>query len=246
MTLNFFDPTVLAPLIVFSILAGWINAAAGIAGGIILFAILNLFFAPVDAIAIHGLAGVFSNSLRWFLYRRFIHWKLFFLYVSLILPGALLGIQLIDYFEKESLRVTIGTLILLFAVSPKISAGSKKLPEYILIPVGLVSAFCSMIVGIIGPFVAPFLLALGLEKEAFIGTKSLCQLSVQTVKVILCLHILDFNFMPHTALILSIFFGITIGSLLGKRTLQKMTSKRFHSLVRALLAVLGAHILLTR
>ena len=55
-----------------------------------------------------------------------------------------------------------------------------------------------MIVGVVGPMLAPFLLSIRNSKEEFVATKSFCQGSVQAIKVIMFLTVLKFDYMLHS------------------------------------------------
>lgn len=99
-----------------------------------------------------------------------------------------------------------------------------SLPYFL--PLGLVTAFASGLIGAMGPLKNPFLLNYGLEKESLIATKAFNGLLMQLVKL--------GTYITFSAVSLELaFYGVAagfggiIGVTLAKRRLNQVSFKKF-------------------
>ena len=96
----------------------------------------------------------------------------------------------------------------------------------------------SAIVGVVGPFMAPFFLAYGLVRGAYIGTEALATVVMHVVKLGVYggYELLSFGILLLGLAIGAVMF---LGSYIGKRILNKMPEKFFPYVIEAVLIVAG-------
>jgi uncharacterized protein len=106
-----------------------------------------------------------------------------------------------------------------------------------------VFAFASALVGSIGPIMAPFFLAAGLVKSAYIGTEAAASVVMQVAKIV------AYGFAailaPSMAAIgLLMVPAMLAGSWLGKRIVDRMPERLFIAVIEVVLVVAGLVFLL--
>lgn len=113
-----------------------------------------------------------------------------------------------------------------------------RLPLRGFLPLGATSGTISALVGVVGPFMAPFFLAYGLVRGAYIGTEALATVMMHITKLGVYggYSLIDLNIGLVGVAIGSVMFG---GSYLGKRILDRLPAARFQLIIDAVLLVAG-------
>jgi uncharacterized membrane protein YfcA len=214
----------------------------GMAGGAMLLAVMLLFLDPIEAIPIHGLVQLASNTSRTVAHARVIRLDLLGPFAILILPGALLASPLVVNAPADGLRLAIGIFVLISTWRSRwLLLGLKpehlpKRPRFALL--GAVTGFLSPLVGATGPFIAPFFLGIGLTRFELIGTKAACQAITHLAKM-LVFGILGFAFLGYLPLIVGMVVSVILGTALGTRVLHHVTDERFIQLYRIALTLVA-------
>ena len=120
--------------------------------------------------------------------------------------------------------------------------GTGKIKVWWFTPIGAVANFLSALVGSVGPLVAPFFLAFGLTKGAYIGTEALAAVIMHLTKVatygganLLSVKSVGIGLMLGTVLILGNYFG--------KRLVDKVSGRVFVVIIEITLVVVGLYFL---
>jgi uncharacterized membrane protein YfcA len=236
------DPTTLIILCLASLVTAGVSAVLGMAGGIMLLAVMLLFMDPVVAIPIHALVQLTSNSSRAAIHARSVRRDLFFPYVLLLLPAGALTLPLVQQAPADALRLGIGVFVLiatwrkhwlLFGADPE---RIPVRPRFALLGAG--SGAIGPLVGATGPFIAPFFLDIGLTRFELIGTKAACQATGHLAKLLL-FGIAGFAFFEYSGLMLGMATGVIIGTWLGTRLLQHLDEERFTQLYKLTLTAVA-------
>ncbi len=241
------DLTSLAILSLGGLMASLISTISGSGGGIILFAILNLFYAPKAAIAIHALTQIVSKITRIYVFKGHVKWKLFTPFAI----GSLLGITLASFtlyqLPIEYLQTLIGFFLVIYSLFKK---HLKKMPfiklaknDLSFLPLGFVGGFLSMGIGAAGPFMTPFMKENMEQKEVFIATKAFLGLWVSVCKSVLFLGFLSFPVGDFKVEIIFLCLFLFIGTLLGKKVHTYMSEKTFDIILRTCLLIVGVKLL---
>ncbi len=96
----------------------------------------------------------------------------------------------------------------------------------------------SALLGSVGPLMAPFFLAFGLVKGAYIGTEAMCTVVMHVTKLIAYRHA---AVLPLHALEAGLVLGpvMVLGSFAGKRIVNKLPEKLFVWIIELTLIVAG-------
>jgi uncharacterized protein len=219
--------------------ASIVAAVAGFGGAAIMLPILVALFGPRDAIPILAIAGLVSNGSRVALNRGAISWPIVGWFALGGIPAALIGGFLFAAAPLESLTRLIGAFLLASVAWRHLQPRpSDVLGPRTFTAIGAVFAFASALVGSIGPIMAPFFLAAGLVKSAYIGTEAAASVVMQVAKLVAY----------GIAAILTPFMGalgllmvpaMLAGSWIGKRIVDRMSERIFIAVIEVVLVVTG-------
>jgi uncharacterized membrane protein YfcA len=225
-----------------SLLTAGVSAVLGMAGGIMLLAVMLLFLEPAIAIPLHALVQLTSNSSRAVIHARAVRRDLLFPYMLLLLPAGALTIPLVVYAPAEMLRLGIGVFVLVATWRKRwllLGADPTRIPlrpRFALLGAG--AGAIGPLVGATGPFIAPFFLDIGLTRFELIGTKAACQATGHLAKLLL-FGIAGFAFLEYGGLMLGMATSVIIGTWLGTRLLQHLDDDRFTQLYKLTLTVVA-------
>lgn len=225
-------------LFVVATIGSGISALTGLGGGSIVLALLLMFYPPIEALALHSFTQLTSNFLRGFLSFKEIAWPIVGRYALLLIPGAYLAGKLMGLFEPAYLQILIGVMIIVSIYLP-LPSQWQKLPRNIFIPLGFISGFLGMMVGAVGPFVAPFFQRLGLSRQAQLGTKSAAQMGLQLSRIIAFGGVSSLSFGAIQNQILLLIVAVVVGVGLSIPLSQKLSDKWFDRLVNGILTLIA-------
>ena len=236
------DPTTLAILCLASLITAGVSAVLGMAGGIMLLAVMLLFLDPAVAIPIHALVQLASNSSRAVVHARSVRRDLLFPYVLLLLPAGALTLPLVQHAPADALRLGIGLFVLIATWQKSwllLGADPERIPmrpRFALLGAG--AGAIGPLVGATGPFIAPFFLGIGLNRFELIGTKAACQATGHLAKLLL-FGIAGFAFLEYADLMLGMAISVIAGTWLGTRLLQHLDDERFTQLYKLTLTAVA-------
>jgi len=240
------EATSLAWLGVAAFATSVLSAIVGMAGGIVLLAVMLLFLEPLAAIPLHGAIQLLSNGSRAALQRRFVDRSVLLYFGVLLVPGGLLGLQVATALPPDAIRVLIGVFVLLATWAP----GALLLgihpettsPRARFLALGGVAGALNVTLGAVGPLLAPFYLGLGLSRQAMVGTKAACQALGHAVKIAL-FGLAGFAFAPHVPLLVVAGTGVVAGTWVGTRLLDRIDERTFQWLYKVVLTVIAVRLL---
>jgi uncharacterized protein len=225
--------------------ASTIAAVAGFGGAAVLLPVLVAVFGVRDAIPILTVAQLIGNASRVWFNRREVALPVVAWFALGAIPFALLGGFLFAAAPLAPLQRLVGLFLLLIVVWRHVRRGRVWTPSVrAFAPIGAAFSFFSALVGSVGPLMAPFFLAYGLVKGAYIGTEALATVVMHVTKLaayqgaaVLTAHAVTVGLALGPIMI--------VGSLVGKRLLDRLVSERaFALLIEAILVVVGAQFLL--
>ena len=160
-------------------------------------------------------------------------------------PLAFLGGLLFASAPLSALTRLLGAFLLLTVIWRHVRKGPPRKPPlrgFVLI--GAVFSFLSALLGSVGPLLAPFFLAYGLVKGAYIGTEALATVVMHVTKLIAYggAAVLTFD---------SVWIGLAlgsimiVGSLVGKRILERLPERVFVIVIEVVLVFAGLGFLLS-
>jgi uncharacterized membrane protein YfcA len=110
-------------------------------------------------------------------------------------------------------------------------------------PVGAVCGFLEGVMGSVGPLMAPFFLAYGLMRNAYIGTDALATVAMQGTKlaVFSSAQVLKPELIVAGFTLIPFMIG---GTVIGKRLLDCVPERVFALLIEGMLVVVGLNFLI--
>ncbi len=228
-------PVVLVAALVASTLA----AVTGFGGAAVLLPVLVAAFGMRDAVPILTVAQLIGNASRVWFNRRELNLKVVGWFAVGGVPLALIGGYLFAVAPLSGLTRLLGAFLLLVVVfrhlHPRLT---KTFPTPAFAGIGAGASFLSALLGSVGPIMAPFFLAYGLVKGAYIGTEALSTVVMHLTKLI-AYH--QTAVLTTFDLIIGLIIGpiMFAGSFLGKRILDRLPEKVFIILIETVLIVAG-------
>lgn len=229
--------TALLVIVVSAFLSGVLHGATGVAGGILMAAILSNIIGVKMAIPAMTCALIFSHSSRIYLYREHVNWPVSGRVMLFGVPMIVLGAFIFTYLNARVVAI-IMVLFLLSSFPIKAYAKRHQIKTSPRLLAGA-SAVWGMLAGnVIGPgfFLAPFLLGTGMNRLNFVGTLAVVTLAMNVTKIIV---FGASNLMTWDLVLLGIAIGLIMmpGNWVGKQVLSRMTDQH-HGRVVDVLTVL--------
>lgn len=225
-----------------SLLTAAISAVLGMAGGILLLAVMLLFLEPTVAIPVHALVQLASNSSRAVIHSREIRGEMLLPFVLFLVPAGFLTLPLAERAPGDLLRLAIGVFVLVATWRPRwllLGLDPERLPTRPRFAVvGALAGGLGPLIGATGPFIAPFFLGLGLSRFQLIGTKAACQAAGHGAKI-LVFGVAGFAFLDHAPLFVAMALATVAGTALGTRVLHHIDDSLFTKLYKGTLSLVA-------
>ena len=241
------EPGVLAVLTAAAVATSVLSAIVGMAGGMVLLAVMLLFYDPLLAIPLHGVVQLVSNTSRTFIQRRHVDWSIVSRYALLLLPTGYLGYLLLRSLPPDLARATIGAFVLVATWAPAwllIGTHPERLErDRRFLVLGGVVGLLNTTVGATGPLLAPFFLNLGLDRRALIGTKAACQSLGHLVKLVI-FGSMGFAFADFAAPLALLCAAVVGGTWAGSQILGRVGETFFLRFYKTVLTLVALRLLI--
>ena len=225
----------------------FISGIFGMAGGIILMAVLVALVSVATAMVIHGGIQMFANGYRAFLLRASIDWRVFSFYCV----GAAAGITALFFVswtpDKRTLYLLLGlTPMLVWLPKERLHLDIKR-PAHA-IGAGFGVQGLNTLAGVAGPMLDLFFVRADMTRQPIVATKSVTQALSHFVKIgfwsVPIISQAGWAAMPPWWLFaIAIPLSMT-GTTLGKRVLERMNDDGFRKWMKGLVTAIGAVLLL--
>lgn len=227
------------------LLASLLAALLGTGGGVLLLPLLVLVFGIRDAVPLYALLQLVGNLGRLSLNRAALAWPVLPWFLAGAVPAAVLGAWGFAVLPAPALQRLLGGFLLLCLIGRRCLRPPFGFPRWGFLPVGAVFGLVSAVAGSAGPFVAPFYLAHGLLKGAYIATEAAATAGVHVVKL---LSYYGLGALPVRVLGYGLCLAplMLLGAWLGRWLLQRMPVAVFTGLIDVGLAVFGLWFLFGR
>ena len=231
-------------LICASIIAWFISTLAGGGSSLVLIPIVGFFLTTSAIPSIITVGSIFGNAERAIAYRTKINWKIIYWELPAALVGCCLGALVLTQINLEWLTLLIAIFLLISGINYLIKPKTKtfEVKAWYFLPLGFLYAFLSGIIGSTVPFLVPFYLNYGLEKEELLGTQAINRTAIHVIKVV-AYYYLGILTLPY------LYYGIIIGlasfpgNWLGDHVLQKISEKHFRQLVMFYAIIISTYML---
>jgi uncharacterized protein len=234
-------------LAIVAVVAGAVASLAGFGIGSLLTPLLALKTGLGVAVASISIAHFFGTVLRFFLLRRFLNRQILISFGLTSAAGGLAGALLHNIFQNVVLTIIFGCL-LAFAGISGLTGLSEKLRfrgPFVWLAGGISGLFGGM-VGNQGGIRSAALLGFKLDKDQFTATATGIALMVDVARVPVYLATQWFQIASVWQFILIATIGVIIGTLAGKKILEKLPEYFFKKTVAAIILVIGILVLILR
>lgn len=239
------EPLELLALFLAAAGTAWLSAVAGIGGGLVLLVILLQFMEPTDAIPVHGAIQVASNATRAWALRPFVKWGIVVRHGLLLVPGGLVGLEVAQSLPRRAARALIGVFALVATWRPGLLAPrlGQGFPERGFLVLGAIHGAINMPLGATGPMIAPFFRAALDDRRTVVGTLAAAQVTGHLVKVVL-FGLAGFAFGDFAVAVGVGAVGVSVGTLVGTRALERVSERVFAWLFRGAVTLVAVPLVL--
>ena len=219
--------------------ASALAAVTGFGGAAVLLPILVLIFGVRDAIPILTVAQLIGNGSRVWFNRSELVLPVVGWFALGGVPAALVGGVLFASAPLSFLKRLLG-IFLLGTVAYRHLGKQKslRLPLRGFAVIGAVFSFLSALLGSVGPIMAPFFLAYGLVKGAYIGTEAFATVVMHVTKLVAYGGTAILT-LQSVAAGLALGPIMVLGSFIGKKILDRVPERLFVLLIEGTLLVAG-------
>lgn len=160
-----------------------LSAVAGFGGGVLLLPVFTALFGLRVAVPMLTLTQLSSNGSRAWLNRRDLRWPLIGWFALGAVPCAVAGGILLTHAPLVALKRLLGVFLIAVVVWRRFNRRPRKPADQAFAAVGAASGLGSALLGSVGPLTAPFFLAYGLTRAAYIGTEAVSALTMHLTKI---------------------------------------------------------------
>jgi len=232
-----------AALLVTVFLTSTLSGIFGMAGGLVLLAVLLMILPVGTAIAVQGAIQIIANGSRAWFSREFIDWKILGIICLGLLASAIILFVVRYTPDLATVCIAIGLLPILVWIPQSWLAldASKPLHAFFC---GLLGGGLNLAVGVSGPTVDIFFIRTPMDRRKIIATKAATQVVSHAAKVVfywnatMVLAPLEWG-----AIALAAPFAIA-GTSAGHWVLQRLTDANFKRWTRWIVTAIGFYYLM--
>lgn len=232
---------ILATVLATAILSGVI----GMAGGVLLMAVLVTLLPVAGAMILHGAVQAASNGARFLFLREHVMWKILPFYAIGALLAVLLFIALAFVPDPALVLILVGSFPWLARIVPTLRGLDVRRPVTGAACGATVTA-AQLLAGASGPLLDAFYLRTEVDRRSIVATKALTQAAGHIVKIgyyaWVSNAVLD-EFAIADVPILLVGAGIVLavlGARIGTRLLEKFDDRQFRRVTGWVILGLGA------
>jgi uncharacterized membrane protein YfcA len=215
-----------------------LSSVAGFGGGVLLLPVFTAFFGLRAAIPMLTLTALASNGGRVWFNRYEIRWPLVGWFALGAVPFAVIGGFAFAYAPLAPLQRLLGVFLIGVVIWRHVGRTPEGIGERAFVGVGAASGFGSALLGAVGPFTAPFFLAYGLTRAAYIGTEAASALTMHLSKLA-AYGVGDLLTTQVLAYGLALTPATIAGTWVGRHLVDRMSDRVFVIVVEAGLVVAG-------
>lgn len=232
------DVVALLAVVVAAFLTAMLSSVAGFGGATLLLPVFVAVFGIRDAVPILTIAQLASNGSRVWFNRDEVVLPIVGWFAIGAVPLAVIGSLIFVSAPLDGLTRLLGVFLLLLVAWRRFRPTPRQPHLRSFATIGAASGFGSALLGSVGPLTAPFFLAYGLVKGAFIGTEALAAVVMHATK--LSVYGGAALLTPRTIGIgLALAPATVAGAWTGKRILDRISERVFVILVEIGLVVAG-------
>ena len=232
-------------LLLAGVFAYIISTLSGGGGALVMLPIVGFYLSPAVVAPVVNLGNMIGRPVRLYLFWKHIDWSIVKYYVPSAIVGAVIGGKIFVELKADWIQLLLGLFLISTVVQYRFGKIKRSFPmnKSYFIPLGFGVTLVSALFGATGAIMNPFYLNMGLIKENMIATKT----ANSFLAGLAMLSSYAFLGALHGELWwygLMIGVGATVGNIIGKKLLSKMTDQLFRKLVIVLMVISGIFMVL--
>jgi uncharacterized membrane protein YfcA len=220
-------------------LAATIAAVSGFGGAAVLLPALVAVFGVRDAVPILTVAQLIGNGARVWFNRKEVNWRVVGWFSLGAVPLGVLGGYLFATAPLSALTRFLGAFLLFIVLWRHLRKRQPaKPPLKSFAAIGAGATFLSALLGSVGPIMAPFFLAFGLMKSAYIGTEAMATVVMHVTKLVAYRQA---SVLKTSSIAAGLALGplMILGSFVGKKIVDRLSERVFVLVIEAVLVIAG-------
>jgi uncharacterized protein len=217
-----------------------LSTLTGGGGAMAQIPIMNILVGPNLAAPLVNLGAFISRPTRVILFWRHIYWPVFFYYVPMAIIGSFLASWWFASLHTQWIQIVVGLFLVSTIFQYRFGKKERSFPIQLwhFMPLGLMVSFIGTLTGGMGPILNPFLLNLGLKKEALIGTKGAQSFFMGLGQIA---AYISFGLLSERLWFYGLYLGLgaSLGNFLGKKLLYRISEKKFRQILIAYMVISG-------
>lgn len=222
-----------------------LSTISGGGGAMMQIPILNFMIGTSQTAPVINLGAFISRPSRIIIFWKHIVWKVFWYFVPSAVTGAIIAGYLFSKVQIVWVQIVVGLFLVSTIFQYKFGKEARSFPVklWYFIPLGFFVSIVGTFTGGMGPILNPFFLNAGITKEALVGTKAaqsfflgLAQVASYTVFGLLTKELWIYG--------IALGLGATIGNIIGKKLLSRMSKLSFRRWVIVIMVLSGIVLLI--
>ncbi len=233
----------LLAVLALGVAAGTLGGVIGFGSSIMLMPVLVILYGPREAVPIMAVAALLANASRVLVWWREVDWRAFAAYSATGAPAAALGASTLLVIPQRWIEIAMGLFFLCVIPARRwLARHDVRINLWQLALAGALIGYLTGIVVSTGPINAPFFLALGLVKGAYLATEALGSLAVYASKALV---FRTFGALPMEIVSKGLIIGssLMVGSVVARSLVLRLRAEQFRMLIEGLLLVSGVTML---
>ena len=223
-----------------SFVTTFLSVAMAMGGGLMLLAILAMFFPPAVLIPIHTLVQLGVGTSRIFLMWRYILWNTLLPFAIGAALGAAAGAQIFVTLPAALLYGVLSVFIVSVTWLPNLGRFGPERGRFALL--GLAATFLGMFVSATGTLVSPFVAAASPDRRNHSATLAALMTLVHIMKIV-AFGTLGVGIGAYLPLVAAMIATAALGSWAGRAVLNRMEESWYRIAFKVVMTVLSLRLM---
>lgn len=213
----------------------------GMAGGVILMAVLLVMLPVADAMVLHAMTQIVSNGWRSVLWYRFILWGVLARYVLGLLAAGAVFFSFIMIPDERVIFLMLGIVPFLGLLLPQrmVPQADRRFGAELC---GFVCTAMQLLSGVSGPLFDVFFVRTDLDRRVIVATKSACQVITHLAKLVYFGVLVGgaSDLVGDPAVLAVALSMAVLGTTIARPFLERLTDRTFRQVTTWLVMGIGA------
>lgn len=228
-------------LIIAAVITTFVGTVTGTAGGLMLLALMTLFFPLAVLIPMHTLIQLGASTSRVFMMWRYVKKTLILPFAIGSCVGAFTGAQIFVTLPSATLQGILGIFILIVMWTPRLGAGGPERLRFGVL--GWAATFLGIFVSATGTFLSPFVAHASLDRRIHVSTMATL-MAISHITKLVAFGFVGMAVGAYTPLIVLMVAGTVLGNWIGQHALNRIPERLFRQIFQILLSLLALRLLI--